>query len=176
MSDQSPWIRYNAHFEITPDPSPWDLRYEDNKLHSPIRPPLVGFGVEERSLEGSLMKMHGIYLIGFEGSVIYVGRAGGSETIGTRLAKHRVKLTGSSNPGIFHPKRWRGYAQARYVENDILENFCFSYFAADNDLKDLEAEVVSEVIKKQGSPPMLNSPGGLKKDFKRVGILLSLPS
>lgn len=130
----------------------------------------VRFGLVTTSATNHLFEQFGVYMIAHEGRVIYVGRACGKETVGSRLGKHRIKLTGSSSPGVHHPKRWRQYVAQRYhkspdlVCRDRLDGFAFSYFPTSRQsdgfdrgaLKELESSVYNCVTELQRAPPCLN--------------------
>jgi hypothetical protein len=117
-----------------------------------------------------LSVQYGVYLIGYQGKIIYVGHACGGETIRTRLAKHRIKLTGSSAAGVAHPERWRAFTTSRFqqsprlIQSDTLEGFSFSYIptTTKNDgysrslVKSLETIDYSHACNIQNEQPQLN--------------------
>jgi hypothetical protein len=182
---QSDWVPLNTHFDIVPDKSDWSKEFvrpkgymhpDRNKLRNPPGSGARWGLIERQPITRSLFKVSGVYLIADSTSVIYVGRAENSESIGSRLGKHRVKLTCSHVSGVHHPEKWRTFGLGRFRPNDDLQDIRFSYFSAEECLAELEAEIFQQVKIQQGTAPLLNSGSRIKGSYKPVGIQVQLPS
>lgn len=194
---QSQWIQFNQHFDVVPDQSDWDLSYslpgaKGQPCRENFRP--RNCGLTERNIANSLRKRHGVYLIGFDRKIIYVGYACGQDFF-ARLKTHRIKLTGSAhNPGISHCALHRKFVVDRYrkmptlVRSDTLDGFWLSTYelhqctTAGRKKKgeccaheQLEAELYFAVQKKQGTAPKLNDPSKICSNYYQMGVQLNLP-
>jgi hypothetical protein len=126
-------VKLSALVDCPSDTTPWpDQRYFSGRHgHTPIRP-RASFrtwqsGALARNGNQLAAYEYGVYILALDipRPCIYVGVAGEDrktpEGIATRIAKHRVKATGShvgagsdSTGGVNHTGGWRSIAPARY--------------------------------------------------------------
>lgn len=126
----------HVHFDIPPDLTPWQIAnvpYQRTGTgwtsNRPRQFTWQKSMLSRTQCAAALDNGHGVYILGLDlpHKAIYVGIAGG-ESFGSRLRKHRIKLTGSnagafdpaariatSAGGVHHPENWRQFALARHA-------------------------------------------------------------
>lgn len=175
---QTAWFSFNSTFDVPIDASVWVQGYEKAAVwrlaRDLFRPAYkTVYGLRQRCDTANGLRfdrLKGVYVIAYRRRPIYVGRAGGSETLASRLGKHRIKLTGSNwGVGVYHPFRWQAFVKNRYarepalLQNDGLADFMFTTFpmAAPtlSQLEQLESSVYADLADAEGAANLLNDPG-----------------
>lgn len=198
---QSPWFSFTKVFDITADTSPWDCEYDrQHPIRRRFRADGANYGFQQKSAEIltgitnlRFDNLDGVYIIAYHKKPIYVGHAQGGESILSRLAKHRIKLTGSKVLDVTHPRRWQEFVRIRYnnnkgrqsMLNDTLKDFSFSAFyyekaangllsaALLRKLRLLERRIYWYLKEKFPEEMTLNDPSGLGKGLSaRFEIML----
>jgi hypothetical protein len=192
---QTPWYNFVDIFDVPVDASGWDHTYiKSGSVCIPnrerFRPALrTTYGLRQRIIPQrglEFARLKGVYLISYKGRPLYTGHAMGSESILSRLGKHRVKLTGSNwGKGVAHPRRWQTFTQRRFQEslalrqNDRLADFSFSVFPVEAPsravLKDLEGQTYRAMSDAVGSDNLLNDPARVKH-VERMSIDVAFPA
>jgi len=174
---QSAWYSFGSTFDVPIDESEWALGYEKATVWRPARDLFrpdykTVYGMRQRANTANGLRfdrLKGVYIIAYKRRPIYVGRAGGSESLASRLGKHRIKLTGSNwGVGISHPFRWRAFVQSRYscepalLRGDNLADFMFTTFPLTSptsfELEQLESSVYADLADSEGAANLLNDP------------------